>query len=353
MHLLPLEADGRRLKRPIIIAGPCSAESAGQVLDTAEALHEAGVGIFRAGIWKPRTRPGSFEGMGEPALQWMRQAKERTGMLTAVEVATAAHVRAAVDAGIDILWIGARTTGNPFAVQEIASTIASAGATDTPVFVKNPMHPDLELWIGALLRLEAEGITRMAAIHRGFNVYGEHLYRNHPQWSIPLELRRRYPDLPVICDPSHIGGRRDLVPPIAQQALDMGFDGLIVECHCCPEHALSDAAQQLTPAQFKEMLSVLEFRDTPVPPDSLDTLRKRIDKIDNELLDVLARRMEVVREIGRYKRLHKMPVVQPTRYGDIVTSRVAAAAALGLGSDFMNTLFSAIHEESVRQQLKP
>lgn len=352
MQLLPLEAGGRTLTPPLIIAGPCSAETADRVLDTARRLSDAGIDIFRAGVWKPRTSPGCFEGVGEEALAWLRQVKERTGMLTAVEVATGRHVEAAVAAGMDILWIGARTSGNPFAVQEIADTMARIGAADTPVLVKNPLNPDLELWIGALKRLESAGIRRLGAVHRGFSIYGSSVYRNEPLWRIPLELRSRYPQLPLICDPSHIGGTRQLVEPLARKAIEIGFDGLIIESHCCPENAWSDAAQQITPERLAEIISHLEYRDTPVAPESIDEMRKLIDSIDAELLDVLARRMEVSRRIGEYKRSHRMPVVQPGRYGDIVASRVADAERLGMSREFMRSILSAIHEESVRQQVE-
>lgn len=352
MQLLPLEAGGRRLTSPIIMAGPCSAETPNRLFDTASALSQAGIGILRAGIWKPRTSPGCFEGVGEPALVWMKQAKELTGMLTAVEVATPRHVEAALSACTDILWIGARTSGNPFAVQEIADEMVRLGATGVPVFVKNPLNPDLGLWIGALQRLENSGIRRLAAIHRGFSIYGESIYRNEPLWRIPLELRRRLPDLPIICDPSHIGGKRQLIEPIAQKAMDIGFDGLIIESHCEPDKAWSDAAQQITPDTLSKILGRLRYRDTPVAPDGIEELRKQIDRIDAELLDVLARRMEVSRQIGEYKRAHSMPVVQPGRYSDIVASRVKDAERLGMNPEFMRSLLSAIHEESVRQQLE-
>lgn len=354
--ILPLAVDGRVLPRPYIIAGPCSAESRRQTLDTARQLAEAGVEVYRAGVWKPRTKPGGFEGMGAPALEWLREVKEITGMATAVEVATAEHALEALQAGVDILWIGARTTGNPFAVQEIADLLAQY--PDTPVLVKNPMHPDIELWVGALQRLYNAGLRRLGAIHRGFALYGAQLYRNHPLWRIPLELRRRLPNLPIICDPSHIGGARDLIAPLAQQALDMGFDGLIIESHCSPDCALSDAAQQLTPADFAIVKASLQLR-TPQENaelkgdmEDLDHLRSQIDYLDRELLDILNRRMQVCREIGEYKSRHGMPVVQASRYDDIMRRRVSEAEELGMSPDFMRTMLAAIHEESVAQQLR-
>lgn len=350
-ELLPIAVDGIDISMPIIISGPCSAETPEQVIDTARRLSRAGVKIFRAGIWKPRTKPGGFEGIGVPALEWMQKVKAETGMATAVEVANRAHVEAALAHGIDILWIGARTTGNPFAMQEIADALQEAGA-ELPVLVKNPMNPDIELWIGAMQRLYNAGIRRLGAIHRGFSVYGQHLYRNQPQWRIPLELRRRYPSLPIICDPSHMGGKRELVASLSQQALDMGFDGLIIESHCNPECAWSDKDQQVTPEVLSVILDNLVYRDTPTQAESLVQLRRQIDQLDNELLEILDKRMSVSREIGSYKKSHNMPVVQPGRYGDIMNTRVKAAVALGMSEDFMRTVLSAIHEESVRQQVE-
>ena len=255
---------------PTIIAGPCSAESRTQVLTTAMQLHDAGIKIFRAGVWKPRTKPGGFEGIGSPALEWLAEAKERTGMRTATEVATREHVHDAISADIDILWIGARTSANPFAVQEIADTLA--GLSDDVrdnlcVLVKNPVNPDLELWIGALERIYNAGISRMAAIHRGYSAYGEHLYRNPPLWRIPIELHRRIPELPILCDPSHIGGKREFIAPLCHQALEMNFDGLMIECHCEPEKALSDAAQQITPSELERLLRSCLLYTSPSPRD--------------------------------------------------------------------------------------
>lgn len=350
MELLPLAIGGTDLSKPIIISGPCSAETREQTLETARQLAEAGVRIFRAGIWKPRTKPGGFEGVGEKGLPWLREVKETTGMMTATEVATPAHVRAAIDAGVDLLWIGARTTANPFAMQEIADTIASIGK-DIPVLVKNPVNPDLELWIGALQRLYNAGVRRLGVIHRGFSTYGLHTYRNHPQWRIPLELRIRYPRLPIICDPSHIGGRRELIAPLSQQALDMGLDGLIIESHCNPDDAWSDAAQQVTPETLAGILDNLVYRSTPMLPDNLANLRSKIDRLDDELLEVLAKRMNVSREIGEYKRRHGIPIVQSGRFGDIMSSRIMAGRDMGMSEDFIRAIFSAIHEESVGVQL--
>ncbi len=337
--------------RPLIIAGPCSAETEEQVLKTAHDLAKDGIKIFRAGIWKPRTKPGGFEGIGAEGLQWLKRVKEETGMLTSTEVATRQHVEEALKAGVDILWIGARTSANPFAMQEIADTLQEAGV-DIPVLVKNPVNPDLELWIGALQRLYNAGIRRLGAIHRGFSAYGKHLYRNLPQWHIPIELRRRFPNLPLICDPSHIGGKRELVAPLSQQALDMGFDGLIIESHCDPDCAWSDKAQQVTPDVLNFILNTLVIRDSTTTTESLKLLRQQIDELDNELLEVLNKRMRVSREIGQYKKEHRMPVLQIGRHDEIMETRAKLAEEMGMSGEFMRTVLSAIHEESVRQQIE-
>lgn len=352
LELKPIAVGDREPNKPYIIAGPCSAESPEQLLTTATALAAQGIEVFRAGVWKPRTKPGSFEGVGAEALEWLNQVKKETGMLTATEVATREHVEAALNAGVDILWIGARTSGNPFAMQEVADVLATA--PETPVLVKNPMNPDLELWIGALQRLYNAGLRRLGAIHRGFSVYGEQLYRNQPQWRIPLELCRRIAGLPILCDPSHLGGKRELIAPLSQHALDMGFDGLIIESHCNPDCALSDKEQQITPDVLGVILENLVYRNSNSSADyeSLNHLRSQIDYLDNELLDVLNRRMQVSREIGRYKKAQGMPVVQASRYDKIMNQRIRAAEALGMNPDFMKSVLAAIHEESVRQQLE-
>lgn len=337
--------------KPLIIAGPCSAETREQVLTTARELAANGIKIFRAGIWKPRTMPGGFEGVGQEGLQWLREVKEQTGMYVATEVATRTHVMQALEAGVDMLWIGARTSANPFAMQEIADALAEAGK-DVPVLVKNPVNPDLELWIGAMQRIYNAGIHRIGAIHRGFSTYGKHLYRNLPQWRIPIELRRRFPKLPVFCDPSHIGGKRELIASISQQALDMSFSGLIVESHCDPDCALSDKAQQITPEVLNFILHTLVLRDKSSSTESLDLLRQQIDRIDDELLELLNRRMRVAREIGEYKKENSMPVIQATRYNDLMQRRVSAAQEMGMSADFMRSVLAAIHEESVRQQIE-
>lgn len=350
-NLKPIALEGMDPDVPMIIAGPCSAETREQVLTTARELGANGVRVFRAGIWKPRTKPGGFEGIGEEGLDWLREVKAETGMYVVTEVATAVHVKAALEAEVDMLWIGARTSANPFAMQEIADSIASSGA-DVPVLVKNPVNPDLELWIGALERIYNAGIRRLGAIHRGFSAYGKHLYRNLPQWHIPIELRRRLPELPIICDPSHIGGKRELVAPLSQQALDLGFDGLIIESHCDPDCAWSDKAQQVTPDVLNFILNTLVTRDKNSSTESLTLLRQQIDQIDNELIEQLNKRMSVSREIGKFKKEHSMPIVQAGRYDSIMKSRVKLATEMGMSAEFMSTVLSAIHEESVRQQLE-
>ena len=344
-----IQFEGVDPKRPIVIAGPCSAETEEQVMATARELAKNGVKIFRAGIWKPRTKPGGFEGVGEQGLAWLRRVKEETGMLVATEVATKHHVKAALDAGVDVLWIGARTSANPFAMQEIADALVWV---DVPVLVKNPVNPDLELWIGAMQRIYNAGLRRIGAIHRGFSAYGKHLYRNMPQWHIPIELRRRLPNLTIFCDPSHIGGKRELVAPLSLQAMDMGFDGLIIESHCEPDSAWSDKSQQVTPEVLNFILHTLVVRDSVQTTESLALLRQQIDQIDSELLEALSKRMRVSREIGQYKKEHSMPVVQTGRYDDILNSRARSAEELGMSGEFMKVVYQAIHEESVRQQIE-
>ena len=347
--LKPIKFCGVDSKRPVVIAGPCSAETEEQVMETAKDLAKNGVRIFRAGIWKPRTKPGGFEGVGSVGLTWLQEVKKETGMLVATEVANKQHVEEALNAGVDVLWIGARTSDNPFAMQEIADSL---GGAEVPVLVKNPVNPDLELWIGAMQRIYNAGIRQIGAIHRGFSAYGKHLYRNMPQWHIPIELRRRMPELTLICDPSHIGGKRELVAPLSQQAMDMGFNGLIVESHCDPDSAWSDKSQQVTPEELNFILNMLVVRDTTQTTESLTLLRQQIDQIDNDLLEALSKRMRISREIGQYKKEHSMPVVQTGRYDDILNSRAAAAEELGMNGDFMKTVYQAIHEESVRQQIE-
>lgn len=349
MELQKLNLTGVEERRPVIIAGPCSAETEEQVLCTAHSLAAKGIKIFRAGIWKPRTKPGGFEGIGEEGLKWMQTVKKETGMLTATEVATPKHVEAALKAGIDILWIGARTSANPFAIQDIADSLKGV---DVPVLVKNPVNPDLELWIGAMERINNAGIKRMGAIHRGFSSYDKTIYRNLPQWHIPIELRRRIPELPIFCDPSHIGGKRELVAPLCQQAMDLSFDGLIVESHCNPDSAWSDAKQQVTPDVLDYILNLLVIRNEKQTTENLSELRKQIDECDNQIIEILSKRMRIAREIGVYKKEHNMTILQATRYSEILEKRGAQGSLCGIGSECVKKIFEAIHEESVHQQME-
>lgn len=336
-------------KTPIIIAGPCSAESEEQVLETAKQLVDVGCDVFRAGAWKPRTKPGNFEGFGEESLCWLEMVKHKTGMLVTTEVATPEHVKAALRHNIDILWIGARTTANPFAVQAIADALRGC---DIQVLVKNPVNSDLDLWVGALERLNRAGIKRLAAIHRGFSLYGEKIYRNAPIWKIPIELHRRVPDLPIFCDPSHIGGKKELVAPLCQQAMDLCYDGLMVEVHCDPDKALSDAQQQITPRQFREILTTIKIR-REVPADyNLTFSRSQINLIDEDLIRILANRMDVCHEIAIYKAEQGMSAFQSSRYNELLEKWVKIAKQYGLQSQFIKRLFCLIHEESVNEQMQ-
>ncbi len=318
-------------------------------MNTARQLKEKGCHMFRAGVWKPRTKPGGFEGKGEEALPWIKQVKEETGMLTAVEVAKPEHVELCLKYGVDILWVGARTTANPFAMQDLADSLKGV---DVPVFVKNPVNPDIELWIGALERINQAGVKQLGAIHRGFSSYDKKIYRNLPMWQIPMELHRRIPNLPLICDPSHIGGRRELVAPLCQQALDMGFDGLIVECHCNPDEAWSDARQQVTPDVLDYILSLLVVREETGTTEGIRVLRGQIDDLDNQLLELLSKRMRVCREIGQYKKEHNMTVFQSNRYNEILEKRGAQASLCGIDPECTAQIFELIHQESVRQQIE-
>ena len=348
LQLEPLRLPGIDPKRPIVIAGPCSAETEDQVMDTATQLCKKGIKIFRAGIWKPRTKPGGFEGVGTVGLPWMKRVQEELGMLVATEVATPKHVEAALEAGIDILWVGARTVANPFAMQELANSLRGV---DIPVLVKNPVNPDLELWIGALERVNGAGIKRLGVIHRGFSSYDKKIYRNLPMWHIPIELHRRYPALPIFGDPSHIGGKRELIAPLCQQAMDLGFDGLVIESHCNPDCAWSDASQQVTPEVLDFILDKLVIRSNAQSTESLEALRRQIDECDNALLELLSKRMRISREIGQYKREHNMTVVQTDRYNEILDKRGAQGVLCGMDGEFVKTIYEAIHEESVRQQI--
>ncbi|MDR2920913.1 MAG: bifunctional 3-deoxy-7-phosphoheptulonate synthase/chorismate mutase type II [Tannerella sp.] len=344
-QLLP----GIDMQRPVVIAGPCSAETEEQVMTTARSLASKGVKIFRAGIWKPRTKPGGFEGVGSIGLPWLKKVKAETGMYVATEVATRDHVFEALKAGVDLLWVGARTSVNPFAVQEVADALKGV---DIPVLIKNPVNPDLDLWIGAIERIYSAGIQRIGVIHRGFSSYDKKLYRNLPLWHIPIELHRRLPDLPIFCDPSHIGGKRELIASLSQQAMDLNFDGLIIESHINPEDAWSDAAQQITPDVLDYVLNLLVIRDSNQTTENLSELRRQIDHIDENLLELLAKRMRISREIGVYKKEHNMPILQTPRYGEILENRTKAGVTMDLNPDFVGKILKEIHEESVRQQME-
>ena len=335
-------------KRPIVIAGPCSAETEEQVMSTARMLADKGCPIFRACVWKPRTKPGGFEGNGEKALPWLKEVREETGMMISTEVATPDHVELAMRYDMDVLWVGARTSANPFAMQALADSMQGL---QIPVLVKNPVNPDLELWIGGLQRLNQAGIKRLGVIHRGFSSYDKKIYRNLPMWQIPIELRRRIPGLPIICDPSHIGGRRDLIAPLCQQAKDLGFDGLIVESHCNPKEAWSDAKQQVTPDILDYILSLLVIRDDTFTTEDIRSLRAQIDELDNSLMELLAKRFRLCREIGTFKKEHNMTILQTRRYNEILEKRGTQAGLCGMNPKFAAHIFELIHEESVRQQL--
>lgn len=351
LDTLPISHWGLDLRRPMVIAGPCSAESEEQLLTVARALKSDGrAQVMRAGVWKPRTRPGQFEGAGEQALSWLQDAKRETGLLLATEVATPEHVEAALKAGIDILWIGARTTPNPFSVQAIADALRG---NDVPVLVKNPINPDLHLWIGALERLASAGVTRLAAVHRGFSWFERTPYRNSPMWEFPIRLKAAHPDLELLCDPSHIAGNADRIGGVAQQALDLGFSGLMVEVHPDPASACSDADQQLAPATFSELLDELIFRQ-PAPTagmnDRLEELRDLIDQLDEEIAQKLGARMDIAERIGDHKRAHNVAILQPERWDRIMRRQLRLAAHLGLGETFVREMMDAIHRESIRRQ---
>lgn len=333
---------------PLYVAGPCSAESREQLLAAARGVAMAGVGVLRAGVWKPRTKPGSFEGVGSEALAWLAEAKREYGLKVITEVATPEHLEQALKAELDGVWIGARTTTNPFATQQIADALRGV---DIAVIVKNPVIPDVDLWVGAIERVYNSGVRRLAAVHRGFGTHQTTPYRNAPHWSVPIELHRRIPTIAILSDPSHIGGRRDLVAQLSQQALDLGFSGLMIECHPHPEEALSDAAQQITPAVLQELVATLRLRRTPASNDVLGDFRLHIDTIDSRIIELLAERMDVARQIGEYKRQHAMAVVQHDRYNELLLAAEAKAEAMSISKEFINQIFSAIHEESVRQQL--
>lgn len=336
----------------MLIAGPCSAETEEQMLNTARQIAVFYPNaVFRAGIWKPRTRPNTFEGIGDAGLKWMQLVKQETGLLTATEVATAEHVEKALNHGIDILWVGARTTVNPFSVQEIADALKGV---DIPVFVKNPIYPDLQLWAGALERINNAGIKKLAAIHRGFHSYDNGPFRNSPKWELVIDLKTACPELPVICDPSHIGGTPELIPYLAQKAMDMDLNGLMIETHITPKAAWSDAKQQITPFELKEVISGLNIRSASVEDielqTKLDELRSFIDKLDNDLLEVLAKRMAVSAQIGEYKRDNNVTVLQVAHWKKLIETSISKGNQLALPQDFIKALYQLIHDESIRRQ---
>ena len=345
--------DDFQLNHPLVIAGPCSAETEDQVLKIAHELKNSDVSIFRAGIWKPRTRPGGFEGVGEIGLKWMQKAKAETGLLMATEVATAAHVKLALEHDIDVLWIGARTTVNPFAVQEIADALQG---TDKIVLLKNPVNPDLSLWIGGLERLYNANIKKLGVIHRGFSTYEKTKYRNNPEWQIAIDLQNRFPDLPLICDPSHITGKRDMIQEVSQQALDLNYDGLIIETHIDPDNAWSDAAQQVTPATLKQMFINLRVRkvsdDESEYNQKMAKLRMQIDEFDGKLLEILGNRMKVADKIGLLKKEKNVAILQNQRWNEILGKMILEGEEKGLSNEFVMHLFKAIHQESITHQEK-
>ena len=345
--------DDLHLNHPVVIAGPCSAETEEQVLKIAHSLKNTDVSFFRAGIWKPRTRPGMFEGVGALGLQWLQRVKEETGLKTATEVANKDHVKLALEHDIDMLWIGARSTVSPFIIQEIADELKG---TDKIILVKNPVNPDLPLWIGALERLQRAGIEKLGVIHRGFSTYEKTKYRNIPEWQLVIELQNKYPNLPIICDPSHITGKRDLIFDVSQTALDLNFDGLMIETHCNPDAAWSDAAQQVTPKRLVEIMNDLRIRKTSTSEEDyvsqLGNLRSRIDIIDEQLLDLLKKRMDIADEIGTLKKANNVAILQNTRWHEILGKMILEGEQRNLSEEFVIQVFKAIHQESINRQAR-
>ena len=343
--------DDLQLNHPVVIAGPCSAETEEQVLKIAHSLKNTDVSFFRAGIWKPRTRPGMFEGVGALGLQWLQRVKEETGLKTATEVANKDHVKLALEHDIDMLWIGARSTVSPFIIQEIADELKG---TDKIILVKNPVNPDLPLWIGALERLQRAGIEKLGVIHRGFSTYEKTKYRNIPEWQLVIELQNKFPNLPIICDPSHITGKRDLIFDVSQTALDLNFEGLMIETHCNPDAAWSDAAQQVTPERLVEIMNDLRIRKTSTSEEDyvsqLGNLRSRIDIIDEQLLDLLKKRMDIADEIGGLKKTNNVAILQNTRWHEILGKMILEGEQRNLSEEFVIQVFKAIHQESINRQ---
>jgi chorismate mutase len=348
---LPFDAWGFSFRKPLFISGPCAVESEKQIHETADALSKVGVQLLRGGIWKPRTRPHSFQGIGAEGLQWLKSAGQKNNLPVMVEVANPNHVEQALRANIDVLWIGARTSVNPFLVQEIADSLRGV---NIPVMVKNPINPDIDLWIGAIERISKSGIKRIAAIHRGFSSYEKSKYRNVPNWTIPIELRRRFPNLPLVCDPSHICGSKELIFEVAQTALDLNFDGLMIESHINPKQALSDREQQLTPEELAAGFNSLVVRyakvDDVIFNSLLEELRDKIDSKDAEILNLLSERMKIAREIGQYKKENNMTILQMERWNEIFTTRLRSGLNMELTGDFIVKLFEIIHQESIHQQ---
>ena len=351
MEIIDIQDWGLGLSENVLIAGPCSAESPEQIEQIAKGLRGSNVEMFRAGVWKPRTRPGSFEGIGNDALGWLEIARETLNVPVTVEVANTAHVEAALKAGVDVLWIGARTTVNPFSVQEICEALRG---TDIPVMVKNPINPDLQLWLGALERLHKVGINKLAGIHRGFSDPYEKRYRNKPEWSMPIHLKRLVPGLSVICDPSHICGTREIIASVSQRAINFGLDGLMIETHHDPDNAWSDAKQQVTPEMLKIIYENLNFRETldqhPEAISELDSFRQKVDLVDVQILELMADRFQIIKQIGEYKREQNLAVYQPSRWQNVMESRIKAGVKKGMTEKFMKSLLFAIHEESVKKQ---
>ena len=345
--------DDLNLDHPLVIAGPCSAETESQVLQIAHDLKNSDVSIFRAGIWKPRTRPGNFEGVGSIGLKWLQKVKKETGLLITTEVANANHVKIALDHDIDVLWIGARSTVSPFIVQEIADVLQN---TDKIVLLKNPVNPDLSLWYGGIERLYSANIKKLGVIHRGFSTYSKTKFRNNPEWQIPIELQNKFPDLPLICDPSHICGRRDIIEETSQKALDLNFDGLMIETHNDPDNAWSDASQQITPKTLIKLMKDLIIRKESVQERSfikeLENLRIKIDDADSQILDILGNRMKVSDQIGKIKKKQNVAILQSERWKNILKKMISDGKQRGLSEDFILKIFKAIHQESINHQEK-
>lgn len=356
--MLPMETESMNIRPifdkknvPVIIAGPCSAETEEQVLTTAHALKHQGIDLFRAGIWKPRTRPGSFEGVGAVGLPWLKKVKEETGLKVTTEVAKIDHVEQALNAGVDVLWIGARTTVNPFSIQEIADALQGI---QIPILIKNPINPDLKLWMGAIERIYGAGIEQIAVIHRGFSYHGHSGYRNIPRWEIPIELKRHFPSIEIICDNSHICGRRDILQEVAQKAMDLNFDGIMTEVHPTPDEAWSDAAQQITPNTFHTLLQNLVLRSTHTTDsrsqEQLAIFRSQIESLDHELLRILGERMKIADQIGQLKKENQITILQVNRWNKMLQEYLKKGVELGLSTGFTNTLLQAIHQESINHQ---